>query len=184
MGLDMYIYRVSKPNMSNSMTYNVSDIDGIILNKNDIHLDPKTKQLIPYTQLVKVKDKHYNSEKIKKDFGLSNYFFSEWSPSDVTITDARSGKSVEIPTEILESKYTVERVENKFVCNYEEVKYWRKAYDIQNWFHENIEVCVENTGFYILSVELISKFNKQFTNDYIQIEEPDERSALFYWEWY
>lgn len=75
-------------------------------------------------------------------------------------------------------------MEKRFVCNSEEIRYWRKAYDIQDWFHENIDGEVENTGFYILSVEQVLNFNKVFREDRFGAEEPDEESALFYWEWY
>lgn len=81
-------------------------------------------------------------------------------------------------------KYIVERVEKRFVCKCDEVQYWRKAYDIQNWFHDHIDDEVENTGFYILSRELLLEFGESFSEYEIEAEDPSEETALFYWEWY
>ena len=59
-----------------------------------------------------------------------------------------------------------------------------KEYDIQDWFHENLSVQVENTGYYILDEDTIDEFNKAFPDDAFDAEEPTDDSALFYWEWY
>ena len=47
--------------------------------------------------------------------------------------------------------------------------------------------CVENTGYYLLSEEVLTKFNAEaYENgwDMLPVEAPTEDSALFYWEWY
>ena len=62
--------------------------------------------------------------------------------------------------------------------------YWRKAYDVQEWFHENLGVVVENTGYYLLNTEIIQQFNEAFLERPIPEEPPDEESALVYYEWY
>ena len=36
----------------------------------------------------------------------------------------------------------------------------------------------------ILSADLQAEFNEAWPDDAIEVEEPDENSALFYWEWY
>lgn len=184
MGLDMEIRRISKPHMDDSVIYNREDIHGIILDEDELK-EPMYRQLTPYVQPLQVRSQHYDMEKIRKDYGLTDdSYISMMSDYRIAITDRGTHKTVEISTEDVDKKYTVERVEKRFVCNSEEIRYWRKAYDVQDWFHENIDGEVENTGFYILSVEQVLNFNKVFREDRFGAEEPDEESALFYWEWY
>lgn len=91
---------------------------------------------------------------------------------------------VNISTDDIESKYTLNKIETCYFAKAEEVSYWRKEYDIQDWFHENLSVQVENTGYYILDENTIDEFNKAFPDDAFDAEEPTDDSALFYWEWY
>ena len=184
MGLDMEIRRISKPHMDDSVIYDRADIGGIILDEDELK-EPMYRQLAPYVQQLQVRSQYYDMEKIRKDYGLSeDSHISMMSAYGIAITDRKNSKRVEISTRDIEEKYTIERVEKRFVCDSEEIRYWRKAYDIQEWFHENIDGEVENTGFYILSGKQLLKFNKRFQEDKIEAEEPDEEAALFYWEWY
>lgn len=185
MGLDMEIRRIYKPHRDDSVIYDSADIYGIILDEDELKL-PMYRQVAPYTQPLQIRSQYYDMEKIRKDYNLSNNsYISMISAYRIAITDREEPrKTVEISSEDIERKYTIERVEKRFVCDYEDVRYWRKAYDIQDWFHEHIEEDVENTGYYILSGDLLLKFNKAFKEDRIEAEEPDEEAALFYWEWY
>lgn len=70
------------------------------------------------------------------------------------------------------------------MCSTDEVQYWRKAYDVQEWFHENIDGIVENTGYYILDENLRTEFNIKFPEDTLPDEETPDEYAYFYWEWY
>ena len=184
MGLDMEIRRISKPHVDDSVIYDRADIGGIILDEDELK-EPMYRQLAPYVQQLQVRSQYYDMEKIRKDYKLSDdSYISMMSAYRIAITDRETKKTVEISNEDIERKYTVERVEKRFVCDSEEIRYWRKAYDIQDWFHDHIEEDVENTGFYTLSGAMLLAFNKAFPEDRIEAIEPDEEEALFYWEWY
>ncbi len=184
MGLDMEIRRVTNPNLDDSVIYNRQDISLILMDKDELE-EPMYRQLAPYTQLIQVRSQYYDMEKIRKDYGLSDdSYIGMMSAYCIRVTDREQNKTVEINDHDIETKYTVERVEPKYACKADEVRYWRKAYDIQEWFHEHIEEDVENTGFYILSGQMLLDFNKAFPEDRIEAIEPDEEEALFYWEWY
>ncbi len=184
MGLDMEIRRITKPNLDDSVIYNRQDISLILLDKDELEM-PMHRQLAPYAQLIQVRSQYYDMEKIRKDYDLSDdSYISMMSAYRIAVTDRGKKKTVEIDDFDIKTKYTVERVEPKYACQAEEVRYWRKAYDIQEWFHEHIEEDVENTGFYILSSAMLLEFNKAFPEDRIEAIEPDEEEALFYWEWY
>lgn len=184
MGLDMEIRRVTNPNLDDSVIYNNQDISLVLLDKDELEM-PMHRQLAPYVQLIQVRSQYYDMEKIRKDYDLSDdSYISMMSAYRIAITDRVKKKTVEIDDYDIKTKYTVEKVEPKYACQTEEIQYWRKAYDIQEWFHEHIEEDVENTGFYILSGAMLLAFNKTFPEDRIEAIEPDEEEALFYWEWY
>lgn len=185
MGLDMNIWKITRTDLDESVVYTRSELtDCIVVYEREIN-DPRYQQLIPYTQKVMVKNLYYDMDKIRKDYKISSdSYIGMICDTGISVTDRETRKSVDIPQKKLEKKYIAEKVETCFVCKADEVKYWRKAYDIQYWFHEHIDVDVENTGYYILSEELLLKFNKAFDEDRLIPMEPDEESALFYWEWY
>lgn len=62
MGLDMYVYEVSKPLLENRV-YTSDELDalGYIFCKAQNFL-PKMAELLPYTTMVKVTNQHYNLE--------------------------------------------------------------------------------------------------------------------------
>lgn len=189
MGLDMYVYRVRKPSLDTGMVYDRNDLDGIVIHEADID-EPRVRQLIPYSAKVRVVNHYYNLGKIGEDYGLSEAHIGGWECGDdgsfTTIYGDKDGRSefIKVSDELIESKYTIDKEETCYVCSEDEVRYWRKAYDVQDWFHENIPEPVENTGYYILTEELLKAFNKAFPEDKIPKIAPDGEQTLVYWEWY
>lgn len=185
MGLDMGIYRLSKPKFDKNKVYKRSDINGIILSDEDIEL-PMFAQMIPFCQKIDIINQYYDMGKIRRDYGLFNntHIFMLNSQS-VGITDGE--KDVTIPNGVIDEKYTLSKQESCYVCYREEVLYWRKAYDIQSWFYailkEKTNSDVENTGYYLLTDEIIEAFNLEYPDHHITPDDSDD-SALFYWEWY
>lgn len=182
MGLDMEIRRITKPELDSTKLYDISDLNCIVLNEDDCQKEMYA-QLVPYCQKIRVMKHYYDYDTIRADYNL---------PSDARLYAYIGGvavfgngkQEVELPTSLLDEKYTIDKQEICYVCNCEDVVYWRKAYDIQDWFHEHLAAYVENTGFYILSIDTIKEFNRKFPEDKIPHEAPDEEQALFYWEWY
>ena len=83
----------------------------------------------------------------------------------------------------MREKHLENRVEEHNVFRKERVAYWRKDYEVEDFFMEKHEDGIENTGYYILDLETIMEFNSYFPRK-LPEEEPSEDSALFYWEWY
>ena len=71
MGLDMFIYRCSKPRLSKDRVYDSYDLDGIVLSPEEID-SQMFKDLKPYCVEVRVMNHYYDMEKIRKDFDLSD----------------------------------------------------------------------------------------------------------------
>lgn len=186
MGLDMEIRRIYKPNYDPDKIYERKDIiDGRIFSEEEIEC-PAFRQLAPYCQKLMIRTFHYDMEKIRADYRLSDSASISCigSTGIVMFDRQKRNKSVSVSDDLIREKYTLEKVEECFVCLLDEVRYWRKAYDIQEWFYENLEEEIENTGYYRLSEEILEKFNEAWPDDAIEVEDLDEESALFYWEWY
>lgn len=186
MGLDMSIYRCSRPIVDDTRIYDREELPGIILSEEDIGEDMYA-QLAPYCEKVRMLNSYYDMEKIRKDYGFSDHAYISMLSSDgIKVSDDCSSKSKEVnlSAKEIKEKYVLDKIEMCYYTSAEEVAYWRKNYDIQDWFHNNLSSTVENTGYYLLDRELLEDFNEEYPNDAVQVEEPNETSALFYWEWY
>lgn len=190
MGLDMNVYRVHKPLLDESKLYDRGELDGIVINESKI-TDPRVQQLIPYCTKIRAIDHYYNIEEIGKDYGLTDvhiggfHYGTDGSYSTIYGHDKDGmAHSVSVQDELIDSKHTIDREESFFVCMSDEIRYWRKAYDIQQWFHDNIPEPVENTGYYVLNEQLLREFNEAFPDRKLPVEAPNENCAIVYWEWY
>lgn len=185
MGLDMYVYRVEKPGLDPAKVFDSDKVPGIILTDEDIN-DPMYRELLPYCDKVQVIRHYYDTDKMKAESGAVDIYLSSIIGGVLSFTGTKAdGQKVTISKSNVEidESYTVDREETCYVCSYSEVRYWRKEYDIQDWFHEHIGH-VENTGYYILSKELLQEFNEEFEEETLPVKEPNEEYAYCYWEWY
>ncbi len=189
MGLDMYVFRVTKPQLDPGIVYDRSALSGVIIDESDVDA-PMYRQLLPYCAKVRVINHYYDMEKLAAEYGITNAYIGGYSfiQSEVKISlcGDKNGKNFyeQVPSELINSRYTIDREETCFVCSCEEVRYWRKEYNIQDWFYEHIPGEIENTGYYALSEETIRQFNIAFPDDALPVEPPSKESALMYHEWY
>lgn len=184
MGLDMYIYRCSKPRLIADNVYDRSELYGIVLSAEDLD-NPKFKDLAPYCAKVRVINHYYDMKKIREDYKLSeDSYIWAYGSHGITLGDYINGrrKDVTISREDVDRKYTIDREEIRYVCDRDEEMYWRKEYDIQKFFYEHLPV--ENVGYYKLTRDLIEEFNREYPEDAFVAEEATDSSALFYYEWY
>lgn len=181
MGLDMEIIRVRKSNYDSNVVYDHSNVEGIILEAG-FENHEATKQLAPYASPLKVRRCEIDFKKISKEHGFGeDVCIGHFGLDSMEVIDEVSGNSVMISNDEVREKYTVETFKDCFACAAETVRSWRKRYDIQNWFHENMGCRIENTGMYMISEDLLEEFNAAFPE--FALEE-EEGSGLFYWEWY
>lgn len=191
MGLDMNVYMIQRPVLDSGKVYDSNDFndDEIVIREAEIN-EPLYRQIIPYCTKVQVVNHYYNLAEIGRDYGMTEVHIGGWScdknGSRTSFYGCKNGKNehLTLSDDLIDSKYTIDREEICCVCVREEIRYWRKAYDIQEWFHEHISEQVENTGYYILTEEMIRAFNKRFPEDKLPVEAPDVNGALVYWEWY
>ena len=183
MGLDIEIRKVWKPDVVEGKIYDGADLYGITILEEDKG-DPRVSQLMPYMAKAKIRNDHYDIDKIKKDYGLhEGSYVYRLSIDGIGVFDPVTRDTVGIPHSVVQEKYIIYQVEDSFLCEYESIRTFRKNYKIQDWFHERLGN-VENTGMYMLTEDIIAEFNKEFPDYAIQESEIDPERPLFYWEWY
>lgn len=130
MGLDQYIFHVTKTHYDEQHTFNRSDLsDHVLIPAGEIDL-PMYACLKPYCQKLKVLNEYYDVAKMRADHGLSDdAFIWRYTADSITIGDGKH--DVEIDDETVRQKYTIQKVEEEYVCHTHEVYYWRKAYDVR-----------------------------------------------------
>lgn len=100
--------------------------------------------------------------------------------------ESEGGRHITLTSEEIAEKYTVHEDERTLVFRREEIAYWRKHYGVQSFFYDALEN-VENTGYYLLSEDVLRQFNAASIEkswDPLPVVAPDDDTALFYWEWY
>lgn len=192
MGLDMYVFRITKPNLEYKL-YSQDELDTLRLTTCAVsefeRIGEAMRQLSPYVSKIQVVNKYYNLEQIIKDYRLpANSYIGMYSSAGITVSgrdDEGKRVSAEISPEEIDSKYTLCKTEDSYAWKSEEVAYWRKHYSLQERFYDLIGD-VENCGYYKLDRLLIAQLREEFREDVedIPLEDSTEESALFYHEWY
>lgn len=184
MGLDIEIRRVSKPRLEEGELYNIDELNGICLRDEDRD-ELIYSQLLPYTLPADVRMEHFDIQKIIEDYGLaSNSYISMYSTAGIQVSEPYGHKSEYFKWDDVRSKYIHATVETCHICDCEDIRSWRNDTEIQDWFYENLDCEIENTGMYLLPDDVIEEFNKAFPEFAISPEETDPEKPLFYWEWY
>jgi hypothetical protein len=185
MGLDQYIYRISKPKLED-VVYTSEEICDMNLSKVTVEDAQKQMSLladvIPYTIKRNIVIEYYDIKKIITDYNLpSDSHIGMMSYDGIRLYGYDvNGKYVESPLisdEELNSKYTYTKEVPCYIWKEKEIQYWRKNYPLQSWMN------IENTGYRILDSKRIRETNEAFKTN-VPEEDPDEETALFYWEWY
>ena len=189
MGLDMWVRRVRKPNLEDKeYTYEeLSNMGYSMVSAKDIENEMSMfEQLLPYTIVRNVLTDYYNKAKMIEDYNLpedSSIWHYSYEGIEISGTNEEGARvSQFISNKDVEEKYTVTKSVPHYIWSEDEEAYWRKAYDLQDWFYANLEN-VENCGYYILDANLIAEMNKTFNED-VPEDDPTDDEALFYHEWY
>lgn len=198
MGLDMFVFRARRPTVDASLIYDSQNTPGnLTMEEKDINLSAY-QQLKPYCEKIRILRHDINYEKIAKDNDLKKvrlvYQCSDFclfeddeieedlAKTYISIANHDYTEYISISKEDIDEKYDISKEDVVYVTELEEILYWRKEFEVQDWFHYSLRTRVENTGFYILDEEIINKYNKKYKDN--QLPEPTKDTALFYHEWY
>ena len=190
MGLDSYVHRVRKPKGLVNKIYTMQDIQDLGLSyfQNKDGYKDLEKELLPYCQTVKVQVNRINMDRIIEHYHLS-------SKAEIVYQDSKmlgvrdpeqEDETVCIENTTVRDVFTDTIEEDFFVFYAEEVLYWRKNFDISDFFHGLLGQ-VENCGYYELLPEYIEEYNQRaLENGWEQLDEEcsAEDAVLFYLEWY
>lgn len=190
MGLDQFIFKVSKANLENR-TFTSDEIENMYLNKIEVSDFEKYKDmykaLIPYTEKRNVECKLYDTAKIFSDYKLpANSYIWCYSPTGITIGYVKANgerANQEVSNAEIEAKYIKTEVIPFYIFKSEEVYYWRKEYDLCDWIENALKKQIENCGYYKLNKTVIKRMNSKFKSE-VPVESANKEYAYFYHEWY
>ena len=182
MGLDQNIYRISRPNLEDRV-FKRNELDNYLLCR-VADVDEAFLEVIPYTTKRKVEYEMINIERMFTDKGIPNHAYLGMCSSEVYEYCWKNGneyKSVEVSTKEIAEKYVENKIFDTYICEQEELQYWRKNYNVQDFIYDeldadNCKYCLLNTD---IQSELINTYGAEF-----EVEENTEESGIFYWEWY
>ena len=139
MGLDMYVYRISRGDFDANKVYEESDSSlpmhthflraAIAEESPEMYAD-----LLPYTVKSKLKMPFYDVEGMAKDSGLDpdSACLGSWGNYGATVcgTSIEDGasKSISFEPDVVKEKYIIERIEDVYFWFMETVARWRNDY--------------------------------------------------------
>lgn len=112
--------------------------------------------LMPYLSKIDAKKSCYDIDRIKSDNNIPSEarLFMRSRDRETAIFSFRwndEKKDVQFGRD----EYIIEQKVEVYVCKAEEVRYWRKAYDIQNKIHQSYDGIIENCGYYALNEDIL-----------------------------
>lgn len=187
MGLDMYVYKASKPiGLQSDIVYNYNDLreQGYsMFEANDVENQKWFADLIPFSVRVQCIAEYYDIATISKKFGLGdNAHWSGFGPDGFYFIG--NNKEIIISDEEIK-QYCIKKQKDWYVTNIDEVAYWRKHYELQDALHSAYnakDILVENCGYYVLDQKMLSIIRKMGKTEFGL--EDYEKGTLLYHEWY
>lgn len=191
MGLDMYLYRIKKLTRKEVKQFSGSLVAR--LPQGILALEAEWdgySSIIPYADILTLKEQLYDYETMKVDTGIPEnmHIVMEKIDKNASTFEFADPKNVgdrrciTIPDDIIDERYTIERNKDYIVCHYQDIGYWRKEYDIQSRFYEEIGA-VENCGYYVLTDATLASLVDDGILTAAQAKH-GVRSAIVYSEWY
>lgn len=191
MGLDMYIYEISKPMLENRVyaSNELCAMDCIYRTSEEV--DDSVEEMLPYAASVKVSIPDIDLDKIIADYGLpANSMIDHFGSNVITVSGNGPDTYVqkEIPLKEINEKYTMIREEQCYVWHRRKVAQWRKDYDVQEIWHEILDDgskdrFIENGGYYKLTDEDIDAFHNWVNEENDRaFGVPSKGAAFFYHE--
>lgn len=196
MGLDMFLYKAKRPEYQKddefiSKKWLLERGFSCIL-KEDIN--DSERCLLPYCREDAVMVDFHDMRQIMIDYGCNpdkcKISFSYRSNKKIGLTIYKNNeiiKEIQLTNEELDEKYKFESLEEVYVVKLEEVGYWRKAYDLQEYIYSMLDYNVDDCEYKKLSKEQVLKIldyddSGQVNTDFFEDESED--CAYFYYEWY
>lgn len=182
MGLDQNIYRIRK-----------AELEDKIFKTDELHgynycpvseLSYEGEEIVPYTTIRKVEFEVIDIERMFADKGIPSRAWLGYCSSEEYKYGWREGeesKSVTIKTSEILEKYIKKQIVDTYIWEQEELQYWRKNYNVQDFIYDELEA--DNCKYCLLSTDIQRVLIDEY-EAYFEVEENTEESGIFYWEWY
>ena len=191
MGLDMYLFRLTRLNLKEREMLEGKDAETIRGLGYSVFLEIKNKKykyakdfLSPIASSVRMID----FKKIKADFEIpddANRQFASYGSAETTFeygNESGFEKTVKIPNSEMESKYTYAEPMTVYVWKEEEVAYWRKNWDLREKLTRVTKKNIKNMGYYPLTDRQVSVIERISGKKIPRAR--DEGETVAYFEWY
>lgn len=189
MGLDAYIFRISRPKHLSKEQYTAKELDGLGLTFIPVHSmgQGNKSNLRGCAAVCMVENLYYNLEKICTEYSLSAnaYIGAILGDGSIEVTDRDSSgnsRRVSIAKEEIKDKFILHQIDECYVFQRERIQMWYKDYRISDFFAEALGP-IENTTYYPINEEVAIEFNQRFDAS-IPTRPMPEGTCLFYYEWY
>lgn len=196
MGLDMFLYKASKPtDLKKDKVYTEWDYDGelsdcVLIDKDQLGRR-KYKDLAPIVYKIKFRQGIILTGKLAEEHGYvwGDMVFQSYYELGFKLynknKDDTDSKRVTLTIDEVKKKYYEERVCEKFAVRCEELMYWRKEYDLQDFFYDTLKY-VENCGYHKVEQDILEAIAEsphvfQFELDCSDIKDD---KIIVYHEWY
>lgn len=205
MGLDMYLYRITRISTTEQRKLRGKTEKEIYDSGYSLFYRPRNKDderlikyIKPYLRGIKISQEYFDMEKIRQDFKIPKTYLQCGSSyagnGDVSLTftsrDCQDSKKASFNTN-KNPEYILTKLTNCYVCKEREIGYWRKNYDLQEELYREASyggVEIENCGYYPLNDGMTRAIlrDKWEYSDKVQREDlwDDNNSIVCYHEWY
>lgn len=210
MGLDMYLYKVSKstvpPTVLKGRTFDdvMRSFPTLNLFQPGADASDLTKELKPYFQYTELLMDVIDVPQLRIDNNIPEdaYISGRSMSSDkasfwftwATVDSNSESKSVTV--DYNDPKY-IKTITDKFpYCDIKQIMYWRRADDICDMIHDDHPRHIDNCEYVRLSPKLVNKIISEtytkyghggtdcFDNDYAMLSNIKNMTHIFYKEWY
>ena len=198
MGLDMYIYKMSKLTDEEVKQIEGKKFDDIIQKNTNYAFIPRAdkecdmgseKTLLSILKPTTILDDYIDMEKLKKETKVPKTAFltgrciSKNGGTFIFRWGKTRRRSKEINLKFSELvNFVISKPVNVLVCKKQEVQYYRKHYDLQEALYEISSVPIENVSYIAMTDEMIEAVYR--FDDEFKMPEMNEGDMLAYYEWY
>lgn len=187
MGLDMYVYKATKPTgFKKKTTYDYDKLrekDYCMFEATDVEDAKWFADLMPFCVKINCVAKYYNMPYIAHKFNLGeNAHWCGFGPDGVYFKG--DNREITIPDNDI-NRYCIRKEKEWYVTKIKQVAYWRKHYELQDALHDAYKingVDVENCGYYKLNDSILGIIKKMSKTKFGLGRYKTE--TLMYHEWY
>lgn len=197
MGLDMYLYKFSKPRktveeLNKKSADDLRNAGYFVFFKEDSELPANFDAIRHLALEVNVDANYINFKKIREDFHIPEdaYVVGESYSSDKIGYSfefpSHEHKHIDIPTDEFEAKYIFTQKSPAYCIEGEQVGYWRKHYDLEDAFYAACDTDIENCGYYPFNDQMWDVLQQYDEEQYANVKDyrNDPDCVICYHEWY